>query len=92
MELKIYETYKNFVERIESGEEKEYILTTKIPFGVTTTLGETALPEKKGFLSFFKKYHEERVVICVGNCSGACGLLAINQKKLKDLGGKLGTF
>ena len=92
MEVRIYDTYETFVNNINSGKEENYALTTKIPFGVTTTFGETELPIKNGLLAKLRPYKEERVVICVGDCSNACGLLAINEKKLKELGGKLGTF
>jgi hypothetical protein len=87
-EIKVYDTYKEFYERICSGKEKDYLLTTVIPLGIEVTLGETPLPKRKG-LRRLLPYKEERVVVCIGGCDNACGLLAVNTRKVKGLGGLL---
>jgi hypothetical protein len=90
-EIKIYPTYEIFYRRINEGKEGDYFLTQNIPMGRIVTIGETPLPNRKG-LRRLLPYREERAVVCVGGGDNARPVLAINRKRLEELGGRLGTF
>jgi len=86
-EIKIYTSYERFHDRIMNGQEKDYILTTKFPSGISVCLGETSLPRNSFLDRFF--YREQRAVVCVGVCDNGKHILAINKNKLAELGGNL---
>lgn len=89
-ELQIYPSYQEFHDRVYSGKNKEYTLTSKMPLGISVCLGEEPLPQRRGFRRFLP-YHEERAVVCVGAMDNGRHLFAVNRKRLEELGGKLST-
>ncbi|VVB80584.1 Uncharacterised protein [uncultured archaeon] len=87
-ELKIYTTYQEFHDRVYSGKNKDYVLTSRMPLGISVCIGEEPFPERKGPRRFLP-YHEERTVVCVGEMDNCRHLFAVKKSWL-EMGGKLG--
>jgi len=85
-EPKIYPAYQNFYERILAGKEEDYSLTQKTPSRISVHFGELALPKTLLGRLFFK---ETRPVICLGHVGSTGYLLAVNRRKIEELGGSL---
>lgn len=89
-ELLIYPTYREFHDRVYSGKNREYVLTSRMPLGISVGIGEEPRPERRGFRKFLP-YHEERTIVCVGAMDNGRHLFAVKKSWL-GLGGKLSEF
>ncbi len=85
-EPKIYPAYQNFYNQILNGKEKNYTLTQKTPNRISVHFGELALPKTLLGRLFFR---EKRPVVCVGHVGSTGYLLAVNRKRIEELGGSL---